>query len=189
MPKTVFDWDAHLAKAAKTFEIALRKELIIASLIAVKEAKLNATKSPKVRSGRLRSSIVSEVRKGAKGPEMALKAGSGQGVRYAAQREYGGTITPVRSRYLTIPLDAALTGAGVARYPSARSVPGLFLIRSLAGNLLLVQKVPGGIQPMYVLKDSVTQRAQPYLRPALQVAFESLSPKLAAAVTTAVLPP
>jgi hypothetical protein len=41
---------------------------------------------------------------------------------------------------------------------------------------------------MYVLKDSVTQKAQPYLRPAMAVAVKKLGPVLADVVATAVLP-
>jgi hypothetical protein len=177
-------WNARLAGLEKSMAMGLRKALISAALIAEAEAKKNATRNPKVRSGRLRASIRAEVQ----GLTMSLKAGGTRNVRYAAQREFGGTIRPVRARWLTIPLPNALTGAGVPRFPGPRSVPGLFTVRSRAGNLVMMRKTANGVEPMYVLKDSVTQKAQPYLRPAVAVAVKKLGPVLADVVATAVLP-
>lgn len=66
-------------------------------------------------------------------------------------------INPKRAKFLTIPLDAAKTAAGVAR-GSARDFENAFFIRSKAGNLLLVQRRSGsgGIVPLFVLKRQVS---------------------------------
>lgn len=72
-------------------------------------------------------------------------------------------IKPVSAKMLAIPLNAAKTAAGVARYKSPRDVPGLHLIKSKAGNLLLVKTIgkgKGKIIPMFVLKSMVTVPAR-----------------------------
>lgn len=184
MAKSVEDWDKHLAPAVARLQAEMKKALIRASFIATKEAKLRATTGPKVRSGRLRASIRAFVRRG---PELVLQAGSGR-VKYARTQEFGATIQAKRSRYLAIPLEAARTGAGVARWPGPRSVPGLFFIRSKAGNPLLVVRDGDGIRPMFALKERVTIKAQPFLRPAMALARKSLRPGLRDAMRTVVLP-
>jgi hypothetical protein len=45
---------------------------------------------------------------------------------------------------------------------------GLFVIRSKAGNLLLVKRKGGGIEPQWVLKDRVRIRGRHYLRDGMQ---------------------
>lgn len=185
MARTLDQWEKELGAAAPAFVREMRRVLVAAAGDTTAAAKLNATVGPKVRSGLLRSSIRSFVRRG---PELVLQAGESGKVRYAAAQEYGAVIRPVRSRYLAIPLPAARTNTGVARYPGPRSVPGLFFIRSKAGNRLLVVKSAKGITPMFVLKDSVTIKKQPYLRPALDETAKSLRPALQAALATAVLP-
>lgn len=73
---------------------------------------------------------------------------------YAAIHEYGGTIRPKKGRYLTIPLDAAKTAAGVAR-GGARMFDNTFVQKSRAGNLIIFQKKGDRIIPLFVLKESV----------------------------------
>lgn len=74
------------------------------------------------RSGLLRKSFSHTVGGGlGQGQPLTLLVFS-QGTKYARLQEYGGTITPKRARNLTIPLSDNLTGAGVARYPSARDL-------------------------------------------------------------------
>lgn len=73
--------------------------------------------------------------------------------KYARIHEKGGTITPKKSRYLAIPLDAAKTSAGVSRYSSPREVPGIrYGGVSAAGNPIL-RNLEG--TPLYVLVQSV----------------------------------
>jgi len=82
----------------------------------------------------------------------------GRATKYAAKLERGGIIRPDTKQFLAVPLKAALTATGRPRYPRGpKSVPGLFLITSRAGNKLLVRKTGDGraFTPMYVLKTSV----------------------------------
>lgn len=60
--------------------------------------------------------------------------------KYAKIHEYGGTIKPVNSQWLTIPLEAAKTRAGVAR-GGARDYKNTFFATSKAGNLILFQRL------------------------------------------------
>jgi len=78
----------------------------------------------------------------------------GPALAYANMHMTGGRIVPKRGQYLTIPLPAALTSAGVPRF-TARQVPNAFFIKSKRGNLLLVRKRAGGIEPLFVLKREV----------------------------------
>lgn len=73
-----------------------------------------------------------------------------------AIHETGGTIKAKRSRYLTIPLPAALNGSGVPLKKRARDWDNTFVARSRRGNLLIFRKeVRGGVTPLYLLKPSV----------------------------------
>lgn len=76
-------------------------------------------------------------------------------------------ITPVRSQYLTIPLDAAKTPAGVAR-GRARDFPDTFFGRSRRGQLFLFQKQGKEIVPLFLLVKEVVIPARPALRPTLE---------------------
>lgn len=112
--------------------------------------------------------------------------------------EYGGTIRPVHKQWLTIPLGANKTRAGVSRAsasytgaesgyfgPSTAFQEGTFFIRSKAGNLLLVKDAPGtqsGFEPMFVLKKSVTIPA----KLGFNDAFKKQTPKLVRTVNGAI---
>lgn len=76
--------------------------------------------------------------------------------------ETGGVINAKGSRYLTIPLPAALDSRGVPLLPSARDWPNTFVQRSRKGNLIIFQKRGREIVPLYVLKTTV--RIKPRLR-------------------------
>lgn len=65
------------------------------------------------------------------------------------------TIKPLTSKYLAIPIGEALTSNGVARYSGPRAVPGLDLITSLRGNLLLVKQVGNMMEPFFLLLKQV----------------------------------
>jgi len=104
------------------------------------------------RSGRLRGSFHHAVRGASLNQLVGLYFTN---LVYAPVQERGATISARRARYLTIPLDAAKTPAGVARGP-ARSFPNTFFLRSSRGNLLLMQRRPGQkAVPLFLLKRSV----------------------------------
>ena len=85
--------------------------------------------------------------------------------RYARIQELGGTITPISAERLAVPLDAAKTPAGAARYPSPlrSTLPavfkgGLFTIHSKSGALILMGRKAKGADPvaLFALVGSVT---------------------------------
>lgn len=75
---------------------------------------------------------------------------------YAPIHEFGGTITPKRGKFLTIPLPAALDGQGVPKMRRARDWPNTFVAKTKKGNLVIFQRRGAEIIPLYVLKTSVT---------------------------------
>ena len=163
---------------------AIGKTLTAVALIGEGEAKGRAP----VRSGHLRRSIAGKVRQGPQGPEAVISAGGriegAADVVYAGVMEYGsrGPITPKKSKYLRIPLPAAMTGAGVDRYPSPLRISGagLFYVRRRKGeqDAVLIHRPSG--QPWYKLVRSLKPRpARPFLRPGAQVAADRLPAQFA----------
>lgn len=104
---------------------------------------------------------------------------------HSAIHETGGTITAKNSTFLTIPLDAAKTPAGVLRKP-ARQWENTFVSRSAKGNLIIFQKNAKGITPLFVLKKSVKIPARPYFRPALMESAKKIIEIIGEVVRTAV---
>ena len=94
----------------------------------------------------------------------SVSGGTEVGVKYASThigpKGKKTTIRPKRSKFLTVPLPAALTGAGRMKYNSARNYPNLRFIKSKAGNLLLAQVSNGQITPFFVLKDRIEVMAR-----------------------------
>lgn len=98
------------------------------------------------------------------------------GALYAAAQEFGGTIKPTKRKFLTIPLDGALTPAGVTRnaarlvkvgssWQTKGLVPGAaskdtFIRRSKKSGAPVVMVEGAGGHPiaLYVLKKSVKLR-------------------------------
>ena len=151
----------------------IKKVLVAGSLRAEAQAKLNATSGGlNARTGRLRASIQAGVHEQPGHTEMFLRAGGnvkgGAQVKYARIHEYGGIVTPKNSKYLTIPVGPALTGAGVNRI-SARDVPGLTFARSAGGKLMLGKSKGkrGEFEVWYLLRTSVKIPPRPYLGPAM----------------------
>jgi phage gpG-like protein len=109
---------------------------------------------------------------------------------YAAIHEFGGTITPKTAQYLTIPLEAVLTAAGVARY-SAREIidapsMGGFEGTFFAKGVLFGRRGRGDLTPLFALKTSVTLPARPYMRRGLQDIEGEVQERLARAIEEAV---
>jgi hypothetical protein len=80
---------------------------------------------------------------------------------YARLQEFGGTVTPKRAKYLTIPLDAAKTRAAGQVRGYARSWPGITFVRRLDDGRLcvFVRKGQGKRAreiPIFLLVRSVT---------------------------------
>lgn len=155
------------------------------SLRAERNAKLLGTTRLRRRSGHLVGSIQGTARPSPDGGAVdAVVSAGGRGgvgtVKYARLQEMGGTVRPTRSTKLAIPLPAAQTAAGVSRYASPRHNPNLVLVRSRAGNLVLIDKHTG--VPHYVLKDQVTITPHWYLRDGMKAAVEEMKPRVSEAV-------
>lgn len=141
-------------------------------------ARKNATNQGvfKAASGRLAGSIVREVKienndiVGRIGSPL-IYAGVQEGLDKQG-RSRSKTTIKAKNKKLAIPLGAARTKAGRARFSSPRQVPNLRVIPR-RGKSTLLAKVVGRnkIIPMFVLKDSVTIKARPYMRPALKTGF------------------
>lgn len=112
------------------------------------------------RSGQLRRSLRNRVT-GSSLSGMTLRLTS-SGARHARIQERGGTITPSKARNLAIPLKAAKTPAGVARYTARRAFEKfrgkIWVGKSKRGNLLIFRKrgkTARSIRPLFVLKKRV----------------------------------
>lgn len=130
-----------------------------------KEGLLSGTRL-RVRSGRLRGSIATALDEEADAVTLRLIAGAGtRPIRYAAQREYGGTVVPVRAKMLAIPLAPALTPAGVQKM-APRDLVGGFVWRTHTGRLVLGRREGKRGRPIayFLLVRSVTQQGAFYLR-------------------------
>lgn len=165
------------------------------ALAGERAAKINATGSPRVRSGRLRASIYGVARAApGEGVELALGSGGTDrgSVRYARIQEKGGEVRPVRGRFLAIPKGPALTGAGVARYASPRDVPNLRFVSIRGGSMgLLVKDHPGrgkagtGARSdiWFLLVRSVYIRPKAYLFRAVEEIEPTIGPAIGARLT------
>lgn len=122
----------------------LRRSLIGVALMAEAQARENATSSPRARTGHLRRSIAGVAETGTSSVAITLTAGKGSTETYASAQEYGALIRPKRGRFLAMPVGPALTGAGVARYPGPRAVPGLHFVPTRGGAGGLLVKDVGG---------------------------------------------
>lgn len=120
-----------------------------------------------VRSGHLRSSIGSKVEVWKDGLSATIGSGARQGdrVTYANIQETGGTIRPRIKQYLTIPLDAAMTPAGVTRFtaPEVRHGGHGYKSSFIRNHIIFGVKNSKKIVPLFVLKQSVEVPASHYL--------------------------
>ena len=153
------------AAAAESLPARLQRALLPVALRGEAVAKGYATDRPRARSGILRRSIKGLV--ATNGDEVTLTLGAGgegsPAERYASLQEYGGTVRATRSKFLAIPIGAALTGAGVPRYRSPRDVPGLFFLPRGSGGLLLRGTKRGPPEALFILRRSVTVPAARYI--------------------------
>lgn len=119
------------------------------------------------RSGRAQRSIMESVRVFG-GKTLESVGGEIGGVGYLRIHEFSGTVKARRSKYLTIPLPAALRANGTAIKPRARDWPNTFVITSKKGNKLIVQRRGKEIVPLYVLKTEVRIPARLGMRARIQ---------------------
>jgi len=132
----------------------------------VKTQKLSG-QALKARTGNLRRAIFHKV--GAVANDVIGVVGVDLAkAKYGRIQELGGVIRPKKSKHLTIPLDAAKTGNGVARF-TARDVissPGSYgyVGTFTRNNIIFGKQDGGGIVPLFALKTSVTIRAVGYLK-------------------------
>lgn len=132
-----------------------------------------SSKSVSVRSGKLRQNVKA---KRAVVTSTGVEAGVTAGTAYArvhiGRRGRKTVIRPKNVRYLTIPLDAAKTKAGVARGSARSGVFGdTFVMKSRSGNLLIMGRrvrqkgksagqTFGNLVPLFVLKKKVVIKAR-----------------------------
>lgn len=130
-------------------------------------------RSVSARSGKLRANLKAKRAHVVAG---SIVAGVNAGTAYAGvhigKRGRKTTIRPKNARYLTIPLEAAKTKAGVARGSARSGMFGdTFIMKSKSGNLLIMGKrryqkgakagqTHGNLAPLFVLKKRVVVRAR-----------------------------
>jgi len=136
----------------------------------------------KPRTGRLRASVRLVPKSGVKRSTTKLRvtlAGGGKNVPYIYTHEYGATIRAKPGKALRIPLPAALTAAGVDRYPPPLKVTGrgkFYLAKSKKGNALLFNKRTD--EPWYVLRKRVKIPPRPTIGPAFRFATKKMIPEV-----------
>lgn len=101
-----------------------RISLIAAGFIVRTELSGSGNPGLKRRTGSLARSItgLGVVTGGVPGMRVGLFRGPA--LDYGTIQEYGGTVRPVNTKYLAMPVNGALTPAGVPRYPGPRQYPG-----------------------------------------------------------------
>lgn len=117
---------------------------------------------------------------------------------YAAAHEFGATIRPVRKKWLTIPLPASLTPAGVQRWTAYEAkqgaggkFDGTFVTEGFGGSLLIVGKLAsarskkdvGNLVALFVLKKSVKIPKRSFLAPEMKIWSEAIETRLGVALT------
>jgi hypothetical protein len=142
-------------KARRYIQKKVRQRMAIVAEYIETAAKLLAP----VDTGNLRGSIRGSV------PNW-FTAQVGTSLNYAAQVEFGGTIKPKGKPFgadaLTIPLSKE------AKLKNAGEFSDLFVLKTKTGKAFLVQDLGGGnLVFHYLLAKKVTQKAKPFLRPAI----------------------
>ena len=169
---TYDEFAARLSRVSSgQFLKSIRQEASLLSRRAQTDARSNAEPPRlRVRTGRLRNSIFSQLTTSRDGLTIKLSAGGavgGKPVRYARIQERGGTITPKNGKWLAAPFGPALTAAGVPRFTSARAYGDQLRFQQFRGNLAgLIHRDSGEIY--YFLFKSVTIKPKWYMRDAFE---------------------
>lgn len=132
----------------------------------IAEHKLSGQKL-KVRTGNLRRSLQESRAKKVERRGDNVIGTVGTNMEYAAIHEYGGTIRPKKSKYLAVPLKAALTAKGVAR-GGPRDFKDTFFAMSKKGNLIMFGKSMGKIIPLFAMKKEIKIPKSPFMKPSLE---------------------
>jgi hypothetical protein len=154
-----------LTEVGKTYEAEIKKIIFKNSALLATHAKKfmqGGTTSTHLRkrSGRLQTSTHQiSVKKEGDSLIGGIRIGTayaGVHIARAGNEGMSTTIRPKHGKYLTIPLPAAMTPAGVSR-GSARSFPNTFIRTSKKGNPIIFQtKGKGKIVPLFLLVKKVT---------------------------------
>jgi hypothetical protein len=104
-----------------------------------------------------------------------------QSLPYGPIQEFGGTIFPTHGQYLTIPLDEALTEAGVGRF-TAREAEDAGYKTFIRGHIIYGVK-DGILYPLFYLVPFVVIPPTPFVTPVLKANQEFVERELQAAVS------
>jgi len=143
----------HFQRAREEVQAKLAVALWEAELVLLSKVKDNLSGDPQgVRTGMLRRSAVAER------PEVTpngMVGVVGVNAVYAALQEFGGDVEPRVAVHLTVPLEAAMTARGVARFTAREFIDNPWLLgfdRSVTlGNLLLGVVKGGPLTPVFAL--------------------------------------
>lgn len=113
----------------------------------------------------------------------------GSDLVYARAHEFGARIRARNSKYLTIPLRAALNSDGTPKRRRARDWDNTFVQTSKAGNLIIFQKRGRKIIPLYVLKETVTIPPRLGLGDALRKGAPDIGDRLIATILKEIVKP
>jgi hypothetical protein len=119
-PSAVEDFVAFLSRELE------RQALRVASAVTAKSLSGQILRR---RTGSLARSVTGRVERVDGVPAIRVGIFRGPAANYAGILEKGGTIKPVKAKALAIPVNHALTPAGVARYRSPREYPGRLIMR------------------------------------------------------------
>lgn len=108
-------------------------------------------------TGRLRGSVTAiQPKKGAIRTMDQRGMTWGTNLPYAGILQFGGTVTPTRGKYLTLPFPGV--------HGKARSYENTFVKKSKKGNLIIFQNMGGGqIRPLFLLRKKVKIPSRPFL--------------------------
>lgn len=185
MPETMAQAAARYRAAADDLGERLYRAGIRAALHMEGLAKDNATTRPQARSGTLRRSIRAVAERQGLRLMVGVEAGS-ERIGYARLQEEGGTVRPVRGRFLAIPLPPALTGAGVPRYSGPRAAGELRFVPIRGGQAGLLVRTKGAQEALYLLVREARIPATRFLGRAMDEGAPRLRDGASAAVRAAV---
>lgn len=173
LERLIKKWGVKSVRRATKKVMSLHVVLLVSRIRVQDLSGPTSRKTVSARTGRLRREIKA---KRATVVGNSITAGVTAGTAYAGvhigKRGKRTTIRPKNVKYLTIPLDAAKTKAGVARGGARSGVFGeTFVMKSKAGNLLIMGKrvrqrgksagqTFGDVTPLFVLKKKVVVTAR-----------------------------